>query len=404
MRLRSLARTLQVLLFLSPVVGISFLFPAIVAGNEQQIQALLEKAVSKNRGGNGGGLLTVSLFDRARNQHCAVPAFVAGRRAGPDSPLVEKDTPYGIASITKTFIATLALSYAERGLLDLDVPVVELFEDDGWVFQSIRNDKFTRNLESVTARQLLSHRSGLPDYWDDDEFLNTWEKNREKYWGHLEVLRWAGKMNPRCKVDKCFNYSDTNYLIMGMVLEEKFGKKLHQLLREEIFDPLGMGCSWMYFEEEKPMGCESVAHSYEKRLDVTRNRMQSADWASGGIYSTLDDQSTFFGELFFAQRLLSQPSQREMWDWRRSNWSHSTEYGLGIYRVRLDKDMTLIGHEGFHNAFAFLWEEFDIVFTGSLNQESNNAVHELLYPVMRSLKKEGLSHWLGQAWEACAAR
>lgn len=397
-------KSLSFLFFLSSLTGSQLLFPSPAGANDARIQTLLEEAVSNNKKGRGGGLLAVSLFDRARNQICTLPAFVAGRRAGPDSPLVEIDTPYGIASITKIFVAALTLSYAERGLLDLDSPIIGLFENGNLILESIRKSRFRRNLETVTARHLLSHRSGLPDYWDNNEFLNIWSKNREKYWGHLEILRWAGKMNPKCKVDKCFNYSDTNYLIMGMLLEEKLGKKLHWLLKEEIFDPLDMRCSWMYFEEKEPLRCKPVAHSYERRLDVTQNRMQSADWASGGIYSTLEDQQTFFSGLFFTERLLSEQSRKEMWDWRKSKWDHRTKYGLGIYRIKLGKDMTLIGHEGFHNAFAFLWEEFDIVFTGSLNQESNNAVDELLYPVMRGLKKEGISGWLEQARKKCAAR
>jgi CubicO group peptidase (beta-lactamase class C family) len=387
-----LNKSLSLPFLLLLVVSYDFLFPSVSSGNENRIQTILEKAVSKNESHKGGGLLSVSLFEPARNKICAQSTFVTGKLADSKSHLTKPKTPYGIASVTKTFVATLALIYAERKHLDLDVPIIDLFEDSDWILDPIHNKKFKRNLETATIRHLLSHRSGFADYWDNSEFLHIWKKNKNKPWTHLEVLRWAGKMSPECKVDKCFHYSDTNYVVVGLLLEKKFKKELHKLLKDEIFYPLNMQCSWMYFEEKKPKGCNLVAHSYEHKLDVTEHQMQSADWAGGGIYSTLEDQMNFFSTLFFAERLLTKESRKEMLSWRRAYRNY--EYGLGLYRIKVAKDMTLIGNEGIHEAFGFLWEEFDILFTGSLNQESNQAVNKLLYPVMRILKRDGVSRWL----------
>jgi D-alanyl-D-alanine carboxypeptidase len=382
----------------------NFLFPSGISGNDNRIQVTLEEAVSNNRGGRGGGLLAISLFDRTLNRTCEFSTFVTGRRADLKSSLIENNTPYGIASITKTFVATLTLMYAENKLLDLDSPIVDLFEERNWILDPIRNREMKNNLRSVTIRQLLSHRTGFADYWDNDKFINIWRKNKGKHWSHLEILQWAGKMKPKCKVDSCFHYSDTNYIIMGLLLEKRFEKKLHRLFKEEFFDPLNMRCTWMYFEEEKPTECKPIAHSYEKKLDVTKNQMQSADWAGGGIYSTLDDQMIFFKNLFYTDRLISGKSRKEMLNWQKTDWNHNIEYGLGIYKIKVDKDMTLIGHKGVHNAFSFLWKEFDILFTGSLNQEKNHAVDELLYPVMRILKKGGISNWLEQENDKCQVK
>lgn len=387
-----LNKSLSLPFLLLLVVSYDLLFPSVSSGNENRIQTILEKAASKNKGHKGGGLLSVSLFDRTRDKVCAQSTFVTGKLADSKSQLIKPNTPYGIASITKTLVATLVLIYAERKLLDLDVPIIDLFEDSNWILDPIRNKKFKRNLETATIRHLLSHRAGFADYWDNSKFFHIWKKNKNKHWAHLEVLQWAGKMSPACKVDKCFHYSDTNYVIVGVLLEKKFKKKLHKLLKDEIFYPLKMQCSWMYFEEEGPMGCNLVAHSYENTLDVTRHQMQSADWAGGGIYSTLENQMNFFRALFFTERLFANESRKEMLSWRRAY--SGVLYGLGISRIRVAKDMTLIGHEGIHNAFGFLWEEFDILFMGSLNQEGNQAVDKLLHPVMRILKKDGVSRWL----------
>jgi CubicO group peptidase (beta-lactamase class C family) len=367
-----------------------------MSSNENRIQVTLEEAVSNNRESRGGGLLAVSFFDRTLNRTCATSTFVTGRRADLKSSFIENDTPYGIASITKTFVATLTLMYAEKKLLDLDSPIVDLFEERNWILDPIRDREMKRNLKSVTIRQLLSHRTGFADYWDNDKFINIWRKNKGKHWSHLEILQWAGKRKPKCEVDGCFHYSDTNYIIMGLILEQYFGKKLHRLFKEAFFDPLNMRCSWMYFEEEKPTECKPIAHSYEKKLDVTKNQMQSADWSGGGIYSTLKDQIIFFNELFFTERLISENSRKEMFSWQKTNWGRNIKYGLGIYRIEIDRGMTLIGHKGIHNAFSFLWEESDILFTGSLNQERNESIDRLLHPVMQILQRDGIDHWLNQ--------
>lgn len=370
-------------------------------GGENRIQAILEESISKNIGRKGGGLLSVSLFSRTHNQKCAASTFVSGKIAGSKSSAVQSDAPYGIASITKTFLATLALIYAQRKQLDLDTPIIGLLENKKWILDQVSNNEFKRNLKTVTFRQLLSHRAGFADYWENDQFFDTWKKDKQRYWSHLEILKWAGKMKPKCKVDRCFHYADTNYLIAGLVLERKFNKKLHMLFRKEIFDPLKMRCSWMYFEESKPSRCGPVAHSYERKLDVTKNRMQSADWASGGVYSTLEDQMKFFSVLFFTDRLLSEQSRMVMMNVRNTNWFRSYQYGLGIYSIKMGRDLTLIGHEGIHNAFSFLWKEYDILFTGSLNQERNQAVDELLYPIMRTLKEDGWTRWLKRYNQSC---
>ena len=287
-------------------------------------------------------------------------------------------------------VATLTLIYAERGLLELNAPALDLADDRHSVLDQVENRKFRKNLEAATVRDLLAHRSGLTDYWDDHDFLKAWKSQEKKYWTHRAILKWAGKAAPVCKVGECFKYADTNFLILGLLLEEAFGKKLHDLLREEIFGRLGMRCTWMYFEEPAPAGCGQVAHSYEGRLDVTANRMQSADWSSGGIYSTMEDQLRFLNGLFADDGLLSRTSLAELQDWRSSDLAPDTTYGLGIYKVSRWPGMTLIGHTGIHNAFTFLWQEAGILFTGSLNQETNQATEALLVPVMELLAQEGL--------------
>ena len=353
----------------------------VYGSSDLTVHQVLERAAAANPGGRGGGLLMITAPGESTE------AYVTGYRSGKSGAPITPDTPFGLASITKMLVATLTLIYAERGLIDLDSPALSMVEDAGPLLKHIENRKFRKNLEAATLRDLLSHRSGLPDYWDSQAFYRAWRRQEDKQWRHLEILDWAGKLKPVCDVGQCFRYADTNFVILGLLLERKFGKDLHLLLREEIFAPLGMTCTWMFFEEAAPPGCPPVAHSYEGRLDVTANRLQSADWAGGGLYSTLADQTRFLEALFLRRSLLNEDSLDEMTRWYSSDLGHGESYGLGLYKVAVGDGMTLLGHMGVHNAFSYLWLESGILFTGSLNQEDNDARRRLLEPVMEILER-----------------
>ena len=357
-------------------------------GVQLSVQSALVDAASRNPRQRGAGLLAIARLDPPATGEPKVDYFVTGTLEYRDSARVNASTPFGLASATKAMVATLAMALAERGQLDLDKPVLDWLSDPSWLLDHAQNRRFLTNLRQVTVAQLLAHRSGFADYWDDRAFLNAWYRSRSKYWPQGEILSWAGDMSPVCAPGDCFNYSDTNYVILGRVLEELAGEKLHSLLRREILEPAAMTCTWMFFEEAPPPGCETAAHAYEGALDVTANRMQSADWSGGGLYSTLDDQLRFLRALFGGD-LVSDASLQRMTSWRRSDLGSGVDYGLGLLKDRGRRGMILIGHTGIHNSFSFFWPEGGLLFVGSLNQQNNNAVSNLLYPVIRILRRDG---------------
>lgn len=355
---------------------------------QHQLQHVLNHAVSHSKPNPGAALLAISTLKVKDEGDQLVTALVVGTHSQSDNAAVFRNTPFGIASITKIMVAALTFIYSERGVLDLDAPVLSLVGDDGWLLKHVSNPEFRRNLESLTLRDLLAHRSGLADYWEDDAFLATWRKAKDKKWSPTELIDWAGQQAPVCAPKSCFQYSDTNYVIIGLALEQLTGLKLHQQLRMEIFNPLGMRCSWMFFEEPVPQACAAPTHSYEGNLDVTDNRMQSADWSGGGVYSTLEDQLKLLRGIFNGE-LVSQESLADMQRWGESDLGGNIVYGLGLYKANAGPDMTLVGHTGIHNAFSFLWVEAGVLITGSLNQSNNQALRELVFPAVKVLREGG---------------
>ncbi|MEM9473300.1 MAG: serine hydrolase domain-containing protein [Pseudomonadota bacterium] len=358
---------------------------------QHQLQHVLDHAVSHTKPHPGAALLAISRLHADDDADHVAAALVVGTHSQSDNAPVFLNTPFGVASITKMMVAALTFVYAERGLLDLDTPISDLVGGNRWLLTHASHPEFRGNLQSSTLRDLLAHRSGLPDYWQSDGFLSLWHRAKDKNWSPTELIDWASRQPPACAPRSCFKYSDTNYVIVGLVLEQLAGRQLHEQLRAEIFKPLRMNCSWMFFQEPVPRGCAEPTHSYEGDLDVTDNRMQSADWSGGGVYSTLDDQLRLLRGLFNG-KLVSSESLVEMQKWIETDLGNDIEYGLGLYKTKAGPGMTLVGHTGIHNAFSFLWLEEGVLISGSLNQSENHALSRLVFPVVRILQGGGYAN------------
>ncbi len=130
---------------------------------------------------------------------------------------------YPIGSISKQFTAAAAVILAAEGRLDLDAPIARFFPD------------VTRSNE-ITLRQLLSHSSGISDYWPQDyvppamlEPLTT-----------MELIKRFGEQPLDFEPGSKWQYSNTGYVIAGAIIEQAGGKPLLDLLQEQVFEPLGM--------------------------------------------------------------------------------------------------------------------------------------------------------------------
>ena len=134
-----------------------------------------------------------------------------------------------IASITKVFTASLVYKLIENGKLSLDDYVSD------WISEDII--KGLANAELAQIRHLLSHTSGIPDYYDmtfDMARLNAYHNG----YSHEETLEYAKSKDPNNEVGERYYYSNTNYLLLGMIIEEATGQKLSDLFSQHIFQPL----------------------------------------------------------------------------------------------------------------------------------------------------------------------
>ncbi len=255
----------------------------------------------------------------------------------PDRP-VRDDTAFAIASVTKTFVAALILQLAEEGKVDLDEPFGTYFSD-------------APRKKTVTLRQLLSHTSGIYNFWQNpryEEITTAWWqtpkagglKARDHEWTYEEMMSLVG--NGYFKPGKDYHYSNTNYVILGKVAEAVEGQPIHKQLRQRFFKPLGLEHT-VYQPAEKPPA--DAAHGHwlngagytDHTLDsdyVPFMAAVSVAGPAGAIASTAEDLS-IWADALYGGKVLSERSLRQM-----TTFLQPGLYGLGA-------DVALFaGHRG----------------------------------------------------------
>jgi len=253
------------------------------------------------------------------------------------------DTEFAVASISKTFLATLTLVLAEEGRLDLEAPVATYLPDLGI-------DPL------ITVHQLLDHTSGLHDYFyapDIDEALLA---DRTRAWTAQEALSYVGK--PYFKPGTGWHYSNTNYVVLGVLAESIGGGPLAEQLRVRFLAPLGLDHTH-YQGVEKPLGPLARAYRFNGpglRLSpiplsdgsnvVPFTSVVTAAGSAGSIASTADDLVTWAKALYGGRVLTTASLTAMVADVAvTAPFNPSIPYGLGVQAATVDGRLTL-GHSG----------------------------------------------------------
>jgi D-alanyl-D-alanine carboxypeptidase len=200
---------------------------------------------------------------------------------------------FSIGSITKTFTATIVMQLYEEGQIALDSPLVRyLPQDYRDVLVAVPHGAI------ATVRQALSHRTGIYDYTHNwDHFLMPVFDDPAKAWTPMErllIVRDYG--TPSFIPGESFQYSNTNYLLLGVVIEHLEQQSFEQVLKERITDKIGLSETF-YFGGVIGDGFENFAHGYDdefgRKYDICEFNMTLA-CAEGGIISSTGDLVKFY--------------------------------------------------------------------------------------------------------------
>jgi D-alanyl-D-alanine carboxypeptidase len=248
-----------------------------------QLQSKLEAALAELLAAGAPGALALGVGPWGRLRMAA--GLDSGGRA------LQADAPFEVASVTKTFLAALVLALVEDGALGLD--------DDVAAHLPSR----ALSLDSVSVRSLLNHTSGLPDFFEDAAIADAWRSDAGFDWRLDELIEICMALPPH--EPGRFHYANSNYLLLGLVIESLMSSPLDEGLRRRIFDP----------------------------LDLAATRLpRTATAAAGGVVSTADDLARFLSALLAGQ-VVNERSLREMLTTVPSEWVESKGYGLGIEEV-----------------------------------------------------------------------
>jgi D-alanyl-D-alanine carboxypeptidase len=237
---------------------------------------------------------------------------------------------FRIGSITKTFTATLLLILADEKRLGLDDPVSKYV---AWV----------PNGDRITLRMLADMTSGLHNYTEDDAWVKTAFSDFKRVWTPRELVDVGIKHPPDFPPGKGWHYSNTNYVLLGMILERVTGKKIQDSFDEKLFKPLKLEqTSWPVGATlPKPYAHGTTVQTLDDKLDDATHRNPSWAFTAGELVSTMADLRTWV--VSYATGSLVSPEmqkQRLAWMTMPPN-SPERAYGIGI-----GIDHGWLGHTG----------------------------------------------------------
>ncbi|MFY3742496.1 DUF6268 family outer membrane beta-barrel protein [Anaeromyxobacter sp. Red801] len=250
---------------------------------------------------------------------------------------IDPSAPWIIGSTTKTFVAVVVLQLAREGKLALDATVERFFPD-------------LPGASRITIRQLLQHTSGMAEYLHTDPV----DRDARREWSARELIAVAAARGPVAEPGAGFHYANTNYLMLGEIVERVTARPWHAEVRSRILEPLGLRHTGYAGEPSAPrLGAGYVLASGEP-VEATALWHPSIGGAAGGMYSTASDLLAFTLALFEGD-LLDARSAAEMRTFVRGE-DHgfvAHAYGLGLERYTVNH-LTVLGHMGTgsaHGAF-----------------------------------------------------
>ncbi len=302
------------------------------------LQALLDEYVTA---GDAGVVLLVSTPDDTWMAAAGLADFQNETR-------VQTDDLFRIASVTKSFVAALTLRLAEEGELALDAPIQTYLAPEFYEQIPYHDD--------ITIRQLLNMTAGLYDYTESDAFNDLIDKEPSYPWTAMEAFAFTYDAQSLFAPGEGWSYSNSNYILLQIILENVTGEPLADLLEAYIFGPLDMEDTFL---EMPGHFAEGIVHGYAGREDVTFVN-DGVGLGDGGIITDADDLAAFLPALF-AGELVGEDMLAEMLQLEEDDEGEG--YGLGISRTWAG-DVDLLGHSGSSSGFnAEMWHVPDYALT-----------------------------------------
>ncbi|NTW61494.1 beta-lactamase family protein [Candidatus Saccharibacteria bacterium] len=288
-----------------------------------------------------------------------------------------KNQPFHIASIGKMLTATIIGILIDKKIIELDELVSKYFSDqelDGlFIYEGIDHK------DQVTIRHLLTHTSGIADYFEskvnaDSPFVEQIMRNPDKKWVPNMLVDFARTKQSAVGPIGQYFYSDTGYVLIGLLIEKATSKSFSQVLDEYIFRPLEMNDSYLMFYGKPVNDTVDIAPIYFNGNEVSKLNLLSCDWAGGGIISTTRDLLRF-QKAFWSGQIVSEQYIKIMSE-INNKFRSGMHYGMGMMELRYEEFFFLLrglprplGHSGILSTHMYYDKDDDVHLI--LNMGSN---------------------------------
>ncbi len=258
------------------------------------------------------------------------------------------DDLFRIGSVTKTFTTAAILQLADEGALTLDDPVQQ------WV---------PGYWQGPTIADLLGHSSGIASY----NYIGNFDGSAQ--WTPTELVEWAWDLEPELHFEPGtdWEYSNTNYVLLGLIIEGATGQSYEAVVSERFTGPLGLDATRIAQAGEQP---EALVHSYDELgQDITWNQDASMGWAAGGGESTPEQLARWTVALHGGD-VLSDERHAYMVLPAGLTGQGESDYGRGAF-YESDGELTIYGHTGGiagFQTYAYYLEQHEVALVVMSNQ------------------------------------
>ena len=291
--------------------------------------------------------LTFSIIDKRGK----IKNYVAGYSDVENKTELTTSNTFLTGSIGKTYAATLIFQLIESGKIDLSKNYIDYFPDTEWLTN-------LPNINDISVDMLLQHTSGLPRYVLKPEIWNALYENPNKVWTYEERLKVIFDDAPVHEAGKGWAYSDTNYILLGMLIEKVSGDLYYNLVRNNILKPYQLSNT----HPSNKRVIENLAQGYSRLPEgfhvpnktVTEKKYfmnPQVEWTGGGMASTAEDLAKW-AKIYYEGKLVSKTSLNSITSANPNgeNVEGTNSYGMGSF-IYTTEHGEAYGHTGFMPGF-----------------------------------------------------
>lgn len=267
------------------------------------------------------------------------------------------ETRYNVSSTQKSMVATLAMQLYQDGSIDIEDPLTEYYPDCPWNVAG-----------QIRIKYLLNHTSGLSDYRESEEY----QRNVDSYTCIDDVLPLVWKYEPAYTPGERFTYSNSGQLLLKGIIEKVTGKRVNQVLKDNIWHPLGMDNTAPYVGGDL-MKFRATAYTLAADGETyVRVLGEPAAYTGGGTYTTVLDLLKF-DQALYGEELLNEATKKIMF----TPVEASPNYAYG-WMVSESGGTTVIEHPGGSGGFSTEFKRYpDIGYTLIIQSNDADAAYYL---------------------------